>query len=87
VVLDERLDQRTVMQHMLDAGVATRRGATCAHREPAYPRETWRATESLGTSERLQSHGLALPLFHDMTADDQDYVVNALHAACTALAG
>ena len=29
-------DQRTVMQSMLDEGVATRRGVMCAHREAAY---------------------------------------------------
>ncbi len=37
VRLPDELDQRHVMQAMLDLGVATRRGVMCAHREPAYP--------------------------------------------------
>jgi dTDP-4-amino-4,6-dideoxygalactose transaminase len=86
VVLDQALDQRTVMQHMLDAGVATRRGAMCAHREAAYPPGTWRAAGSLATSERLQDYGVALPLYHDMTSDEQDTVINALQAACAMVA-
>jgi dTDP-4-amino-4,6-dideoxygalactose transaminase len=84
VVLDDRLDQRAVMQHMLDAGVATRRGVMCAHREAAYPAGTWRAAAALTTSEHIQDHGIALPLYHDMTADEQDAVVAALQAACAA---
>ena len=36
VRLDGDLDQRAVMQHMLDRGIATRRGIMCAHLEPAY---------------------------------------------------
>jgi dTDP-4-amino-4,6-dideoxygalactose transaminase len=35
-------DQRDVMQRMLDLGIATRRGVTCAHREAAFPPGTWR---------------------------------------------
>ena len=34
--LPERVDQRGVMQRMLDSGVSTRRGIMCAHREEAY---------------------------------------------------
>ena len=36
VRLPRHVDQRAVMQSMLDQGVATRRGIMCAHREPAY---------------------------------------------------
>jgi perosamine synthetase len=41
VRLPRGVDQRAVMQAMLDAGVSTRRGVMCAHREPAYAREPW----------------------------------------------
>ena len=84
VILDDRLDQRAVMQHMLDAGVPTRRGVMCAHREGAYPAGTWRAAAALTTSEQIQDHGVALPLYHDMTPAEQDVVVAALQAACAA---
>src|SRR5205823_4422933 len=36
VRLPESVDQRRVMQAMLDRGVSTRRGIMCAHRERAY---------------------------------------------------
>jgi perosamine synthetase len=87
VVLAEGVDQRAVMQQMLDAGVATRRGVMCAHREAAYPPGTWRASGTLAVSERIQDRGIALPLYHDMTPADQDAVVAALTAACAAVAG
>ena len=82
VVLAAGLDQTAVMQQMLDAGVATRRGVMCAHREASYPADTWRAGSVLRTSEDIQHRGLMLPLYHDMTDDDQDRVVAALRAAC-----
>jgi dTDP-4-amino-4,6-dideoxygalactose transaminase len=75
-------DQRSVMQHLLDARIATRRGVMCAHREPAYPAGTWSARGSLVESERAQDHGVILPLFHDLSDDDQDRVVAALASAC-----
>jgi dTDP-4-amino-4,6-dideoxygalactose transaminase len=78
-------DQRLVMQRMLDAGIATRRGVMNAHSEPAYPPGTWRAAaEGLGRSEELQRRVVALPLFHQMTDDDQDRVVEALSLALNA---
>jgi dTDP-4-amino-4,6-dideoxygalactose transaminase len=86
VTVDEQLDQRAVMQRMLDDGVATRRGVMCAHREGAYPAGTWRAAGSLHVSERIQDRGIALPLYHDMTTADQDAVVAALRSACAAVA-
>jgi dTDP-4-amino-4,6-dideoxygalactose transaminase len=95
VRLPPECDQRRVMQSMLDDGIATRPGIMCAHREPAFPAETWscgrdRATcgcrpghcAALRESEIAQDHGLLLPLFHDMTEADQDTVVEALDRAC-----
>ena len=35
VRLPERVDQKQVMQSLLDQGIATRRGIMCSHREPA----------------------------------------------------
>jgi perosamine synthetase len=76
-------EQRAVMQAMLDAGVSTRRGVMCAHREAAYAAEPWRVGPlGLAASEAAQDEALILPLFHEMTEDDQDAVVDALRAAC-----
>jgi dTDP-4-amino-4,6-dideoxygalactose transaminase len=85
VRLPDGCGQRAVMQAMLDAGVATRRGVMCAHREPAYASEPWRCgPRGLGASETAQERTLVLPLFHEMTEGDQDAVVHALRAACAA---
>jgi perosamine synthetase len=54
VRLPSRARQRQVMQRMLDAGIATRRGIMCAHREPAYQNQPWRSAGPLKCSERAQ---------------------------------
>jgi perosamine synthetase len=83
LLLPQGCDQRAVMQAMRDAGVSTRRGIMCAHREPAYAREPWAAGPSgLAGSEAAQDRGLILPLFHELTADEQEAVASALRAAC-----
>lgn len=82
VVLDARLDQRIVMQRLLDRGISTRRGVMCAHREPSYPDGTWRAAGTLAASEAIQDHGVALPLYADMTDADQDAVMAAVREIC-----
>ena len=65
VVLAPDIDQRAVMQHMLDNGVATRRGIMCIHLEQAYvdmPRR-----HSLRRSEFARDHCILLPLFAQMS--------------------
>jgi dTDP-4-amino-4,6-dideoxygalactose transaminase len=95
VRLPEQCDQQQVMQTMLDAGVSSRRGIMCAHREPAYQIEAWSCGITrekcqcevgncmrLAESEQAQDKTILLPLFHQMTEQDQDYVVNILKSAC-----
>ena len=95
VRLPEAVDQKQVMQSMLDDGVATRRGIMCSHREGAYAGEGWTCTTRLkgrcdcrtGTcaelqhSERAQDHCIVLPLFPQMTAEQQRQVAAALASA------
>ncbi len=91
VRLPDGADQRAVMQAMLNAGVATRRGIMCAHRERAYPSDVWSCGEDrrlcgcpagtcqrLRESERAQDQCILLPLFHQMSVDDLDAVCSAL---------
>lgn len=79
IYLPEWCDQRAVMQYMLDHGIATRRGIMCAHREQPY----WRAEGyQLPHSEYGQDRSILLPLYPQMTTEDQDYVVETLAAAC-----
>lgn len=80
VRLPEGVDQRTTMQVMLEAGVATRRGIMCAHREPAYAGVELRFP--LPQSERAQDQCLLLPLYPQMTEDEQVEVVSALKMVC-----
>jgi perosamine synthetase len=80
VRLPEDCDQRTVMQSMLDAGVSTRRGVMCSHREAAYAGLDHHAP--LSRSEQAQDRCIVLPLYGQMTGADQDYVADALRQAC-----
>jgi dTDP-4-amino-4,6-dideoxygalactose transaminase len=83
VRLDPALDQRDVMQQLLDEGIATRRGVMNAHREPAYAGGAWRSTPAgLRHSEQAQDATILLPLYHQLTYEDQDRVVDALARAC-----
>ena len=93
VRLPEILNQRHVMQVMLDAGIATRRGIMCSHREAAYREPgTWRCGQptcppspdcpNLAESERAQDHGILLPLFHDLTEGQQVRVAAVLREIC-----
>jgi len=92
----EGLDPRAIMQQMLDAGIATRRGVMNAHREPAHPKGTWSCGPAhdictcpgpgcgwLRAGEQIQDTAIALPMFNQMTFEDQDRVVAALRAACS----
>lgn len=79
VLLPGGVDQRGVMQRLLDEGISTRRGIMCAHREPAYadhPR-----LHRLDHSERAQDRGVLLPLYHQLSESDQCRVVDALRRA------
>jgi dTDP-4-amino-4,6-dideoxygalactose transaminase len=95
VRLPHHCDQRQVMQEMLDAGVSTRRGIMCSHREPVYAREPWSCglgpgacgcpagqCQRLAESERAQDRTIVLPLYHQLTESEQDRVVEVLRNAC-----
>jgi perosamine synthetase len=78
-------DQRSVMQRLLDEGISTRRGAMNAHGERSYPAGSWRTTAAgLARSEEALQTSIVLPLYHDMTVDDQTRVVAALARAVAA---
>jgi dTDP-4-amino-4,6-dideoxygalactose transaminase len=72
------INQQALMQRMLDAGISTRRGAMNVHREPSYPPGTWRAGSGLGQSEDAQETAVVLPLYHQLTEEDQDRVISTL---------
>jgi dTDP-4-amino-4,6-dideoxygalactose transaminase len=80
VRLPDHADQRAVMQAMLDDGVATRRGIMCSHREPVY-RECV-PPGGLPESEAAQERCIILPLYPQMTAEEQERVAASLARAC-----
>jgi perosamine synthetase len=84
VRLGQGIQQQGVMQRMLDAGVSTRRGIMCSHREPAYA--DW-PHGRLPMSEDAQDRCVLLPLYNGMTAEQQEQVVHALQDACSAAFG
>ena len=76
VRLPDRLDQRAVMQKLLDQGIATRRGIMCSHREAPY--SNIEQLNDLRQSERAQDHSILLPIYAQMSENDQDRVAHAL---------
>ena len=80
VRLPDGCDQRQVMQSMLERGIGTRRGIMCSHREPAYA--SMQPRQPLPHSEQAQERCVLLPLYHDMSEDDQQAVTAALRDAC-----
>ena len=67
------------MQRLLDQGIATRRGIMCSHREPCYSVEKQR--HELPQSELAQDHAILLPMYTQMTEEDQVTVADALYSA------
>jgi perosamine synthetase len=66
--------QVAAMRHLLDRGIACKRGIGNAHQEPAYAgRDAYRLPES----EWLRDHTILLPLFHGLTPAEQDRVIEA----------
>ena len=66
---------------MLDAGVSTRRGIMCAHRENVYRDSSLVAP--LTQSEFAQDHRIILPLYPQMSDQDVALVVETIKAATT----
>jgi perosamine synthetase len=76
VRLPSRLDQKAVMQKLLDQGIATRRGIMCSHREAPY--SDGKQRHDLRHSELAQDHAILLPIYAQMTEEDLERVVKVL---------
>ena len=81
VRLPDGCDQRAVMQRMLDAEISTRRGIMCSHREAIYAESS--RDYALPHSEAAQDRCIILPLYPQMTPQEQEQVVQALKRACS----
>jgi dTDP-4-amino-4,6-dideoxygalactose transaminase len=76
VRLPNRVDQKAVMQNLLDRGIATRRGIMCSHREAPYLNGKQR--HDLRQSELAQDHSILLPIYAQMSEDDLMFIADAL---------
>lgn len=76
VRLSNRVDQKAVMQSLLDQGIATRRGIMCSHREVPYLCD--KQHHDLRQSELAQDHSILLPIYAQMTEEDLARVADAL---------
>jgi len=95
VRLPDGVNQRRVMETLLEEGIASKRGVMCTHRSPAYTNEPWScgpsetacthsagACERLRESERAEDRSVMLPLYPGLSEADQDRVVTAFARAC-----
>ena len=80
VVLDRDfpVGRNELLQQLQDHGVSARRGIMASHMEPAY---AGHPHGDLRNTELLTDRSLILPLFHTMTDDEQQLVVEVLRTA------
>jgi len=71
-----------VIEQLQLRGVASRRGLMASHLEPCHQRA--RRADALRETERAAAQTLLLPIFHELTESDQDYVIDSLRAALDA---
>ena len=64
------------MQTMLDAGIASRAGVMASHLEKPY--KTMYPGLKLPETEKAASEAIILPLYPQMTKQEQDYVIDQL---------
>jgi dTDP-4-amino-4,6-dideoxygalactose transaminase len=67
-----------LLRMLAEAGISARRGIMAAHLEPAYAGQP---CPPLPVTERITAGSLVLPLFHEMTEQEQDLVMSVIHAA------
>ncbi len=75
---DSPLTRDETLTMLAQAGISARRGIMAAHLEPAY---TGHPVSALPVTEMLTARSLILPLFHDLSQDDQDLVISAVRAS------
>ena len=75
---DAPLTRDELMQKLLDQGISSRRGIMAIHRETPYRDERWDA--QLPATNLITDTSIVLPLFYEMTEDEQDYVMDCLVA-------
>ncbi len=75
------LSRDELLARLAEADISARRGIMAAHRQPAY---AGHGHQPLPVTERLTDTTLILPLFHQMTEEEQVRVVDAVRGAARA---
>jgi dTDP-4-amino-4,6-dideoxygalactose transaminase len=77
------LDREGLLQYLAAGDISARRGIMAAHLQPAYADYDH---VPLPVTERLTNRTLILPVFHQMTSEDQQRVIAAVLSAWRAAA-
>jgi dTDP-4-amino-4,6-dideoxygalactose transaminase len=72
------LDREGLLAHLASRSISARRGIMAAHLQPAYKGQP---SGPLPVTERLTENTLILPVYHQMTSDEQARVVAAVREA------
>lgn len=74
------LGREELLTRLAHDGISARRGIMAAHRQPAYVgRDTGAA--DLSVTERLTDNTLILPVFHQLTPEEQSRVIRSIELA------
>ena len=76
-------DRERLLAALAEHDISARRGIMAAHRQPAYADHR---TAPLPVTERLTDRSLILPVFHQMTDEQQGRVIEAVRSAARAVA-
>jgi len=71
------LDREQLLERLAVADISARRGIMAAHRQPAYLGHDG-GTASLSVTEGLNDNTLILPIYHQLTGEEQERVIEVL---------
>jgi len=74
LVKDPPVSRDDLMQELLDRGISTRRGIMASHREAPYRSARW--DRELAETNAATDECIILPLFHQMTDQEQEFILD-----------
>lgn len=73
---EAKITRDELLQKLLDAGIAGKRGVMAIHREECYLKDY--PNVSLPETEEATDHTVLIPLYSQMSTSDQDYVIEQI---------
>ena len=73
---DAPISRDDLMQALLDRGISTRRAIMATHREAPYRSERW--DQELTETNKATDECVIFPLFHQMTEEEQEFVIDSI---------